>query len=215
MHQTIKGITIMNEQILATGTDRNYAAALDWIKQAAASGKTLSLPGDEGPAQEDPVAALLPVITSEHATAIVAQQIRETLSAPRPAPAEGVAPADHGTFRYADPYSARCPDCGNPTGAAAEARKLLGALGGVSTIAVHLPANTPAQCRSAPRYAMTASVSAIYALSRAPAGAARARSGHCPDYLPNSSRSPEAEQRKPCICPASGAGLLARDTHRT
>ena len=48
MHQTIKGITIMNEQILATGTDRNYAAALDWIKQAAASRKTLSLPGDEG-----------------------------------------------------------------------------------------------------------------------------------------------------------------------
>ena len=42
----------MNEQILAAGTDRNYAAALDWIKQAAASGETLSLPGDEGPAQE-------------------------------------------------------------------------------------------------------------------------------------------------------------------
>jgi len=124
MHQTIKGITIMNEQILATGTDRNYAAALDWIKQAAASGKTLSLPEDEGPAQEELVAALLPVITSE--TAIVAQQIRETLSAPWPAPAEGVAPADHGTFRYADLYSARCPDCDNPTGAAAEARKLLG-----------------------------------------------------------------------------------------
>ena len=126
MHQTIKGITIMNEQIPATGTDRTYAAALDWIKQAAASGKTLSLPGDEGPAQEDPVAALLPVITSEHATAIVAQQIRETLSAPWPAPAEGIAPAEHGTFRYADPYSARCPDCDNPAGAAAEARKLLG-----------------------------------------------------------------------------------------
>ena len=125
MHQAIKGITIMNEQILATGTDRNYAAALDWIKQAAASGKTLSLPEDEGPAQEELVAALLPVIT-EHATAIVAQQIRETLSAPWPAPAEGAAAADHGTFRYADPYSARCPDCDNPTGAAAEARKLLG-----------------------------------------------------------------------------------------
>ncbi len=126
MHQTIKGITIMNEQILATGTDRNYAAALDWIKQAAASRKTLPPPEDEGPAQEDLVAALLPVITSEHAAAIVAQQISETLSAPRPAPAEGVAPADHGTVRYADPYSARCPDCDNPTGAAAEARKLLG-----------------------------------------------------------------------------------------
>ena len=116
----------MNEQIPATGTDRTYAAALDWIKQAAASRKTLSLPGDEGRLEQDPVAALLPVITSEHATAIVAQQIRQTLSAPWPAPAEGVAPADHGTFRHADRYSAGCPDCGNPTGAAAEARKLLG-----------------------------------------------------------------------------------------
>ena len=43
----------MNEQILATGTDRNYAAALDWIKQAAGSGKTLSLPEDEGPAKRN------------------------------------------------------------------------------------------------------------------------------------------------------------------
>ena len=67
------------------------------------------------------VAALLPAITIEHATAIVAQQIRQTL-----APAEGVAPAYHGTFRYADRDSAQCPDCGNPTGPAAEARKLLG-----------------------------------------------------------------------------------------
>ena len=116
----------MNEQILTTGTDRDYAAALDWVKQTAASETTPSLPGDEGPAQEELVGALLPVITSQHATAIVAQQIRQTLSAPRPAPAQGAAPADHGTFRYADPYSARCPDCDNPTGAAAEARKLLG-----------------------------------------------------------------------------------------
>jgi hypothetical protein len=122
----MKGSTIMNEQILATGTDRDYAAALDWIKQAAASGKTLPPPGDEGPAAEDPVAALLPVITSEHATAIVAQQIRQTLSAPRPAPAKRAAAAGHGAFRYADPYSARCPDCETPTGAAAQARKLLG-----------------------------------------------------------------------------------------
>ena len=51
MHQAIKGLTIMNEQILATGTDRDYAAALDWIKQAAASRTTLPLPGDEGPAK--------------------------------------------------------------------------------------------------------------------------------------------------------------------
>ena len=42
----------MNEQTLTTGTDRTYAAALDSIKQAAASKKTLSLPGDEGPAEE-------------------------------------------------------------------------------------------------------------------------------------------------------------------
>jgi hypothetical protein len=108
----------MNTQILPAGTDRSYAAALDWITQTAATGKTLSPPGDEGPATEELIAALLPVITSEHATAIVAQQIRQTLSAPRP--------AGHGTARHADPYSARCPDCGNPAGAAAEARRLLG-----------------------------------------------------------------------------------------
>jgi len=116
----------MNAQILPAGTDRDYAAALDWITQTAASGTTLPPPKDEGPAKEELVAALLPVITSEHATAIVAQQIRQTLSPPRPAPAQGAAPAGHGTPRNADPYSARCPDCDNPTGAAAEARKLLG-----------------------------------------------------------------------------------------
>ena len=116
----------MNARILTAGTDRSYAAALDWIKQAAASGTTLPLPGAEGPAEQDPVAALLPVSTSEHATAIVAQQIRQTLTAPRPAPAQGAAAAGHGTSRYADPYSARCPDCDTPAGAAAQARKLLG-----------------------------------------------------------------------------------------
>ena len=105
----------MTAQILSAGTDRNHAAALDWIKQTAASGKTLSPPEDDGPAEEELVAALLPVITSEHATAIVAQQIRETLSAPRPAPAQGVAPADHGTFRYAETVitvSEICTGCG-------------------------------------------------------------------------------------------------------
>jgi hypothetical protein len=105
----------MNAQILPAGTDRNYAAALDWIKQTAASGTTLSLPEEEGPAKEELVAALLPVITSEHATAIVAQQIRETLSAPRPAPAQEVAPADHGAFRYAGTaitVSEICTGCG-------------------------------------------------------------------------------------------------------
>jgi hypothetical protein len=125
MHQTIKGIMIMSEQILTSGTDRNYAVALDWIKHTAASGKTLSLPKEE-PANEELAGALLPIIPSEHATAILAQQIRETLSASWPAPVNAAAPADPGTFRYADPYSARCPDCDNPTGAAAEARKLLG-----------------------------------------------------------------------------------------
>ena len=119
----------MTMQIPPAGTDCSYAAALDWIKQTAASGTTLPPPGDEGPATEELVAALLPVITSEHVTAIVAQQIRETLSAPWPVPAEdaeGVAAADHGTFRHADPYSARCPDCDQPTSAAAQARTLLG-----------------------------------------------------------------------------------------
>ena len=87
----------MSAQILPAGTDRNYAAALDWIRRAAASGKTLSPPEEEGPAAEDLVAAFLPAITIEHATAIVARQIRQTLSAPGPGPAEGAAPADHGT----------------------------------------------------------------------------------------------------------------------
>jgi len=110
-----RGVTIMTAQILPAGTDRSYAAALDWIKQTTASGTTLSPPGDEGLATEELVAALLPVITSEHATAIVAQQIRETLSAPWPAPTVGVAPADHGTFRYAETVttvSEICTGCG-------------------------------------------------------------------------------------------------------
>jgi hypothetical protein len=81
---------------------------------------------DEEPANEELADALLPIIPGEHATAIVAQQIREKLSAPCPGIVKRAAAADHGTFRYADPYSARCPDCDNPTGAAAEARRLLG-----------------------------------------------------------------------------------------
>jgi hypothetical protein len=105
----------MNAQILLAGTDRSYAAALDWIKQAAANGTTLSPPQDDRPAQQDPVAALLPKITSEHATAIVAQQIRQTLSAPWPAPAQGAAADDHGTSRYAGTVmtvSEICAGCG-------------------------------------------------------------------------------------------------------
>jgi len=105
----------MNAQILSAGTDRDYAAALDWIKHTAASGTTLPLPEDEGPATEELVAALLPVMTSEHATAIVAQQIRQTLSAPRPAPAQSAGPADHGTFGHAGTVitaSEICTGCG-------------------------------------------------------------------------------------------------------
>ena len=105
----------MNAQILPAGTDRSYAAALDWIKHTAASGTTLPPAGDQGPADEGLVAALLPVITSEHATAIVAQQIRQTLAGPWPAPAPGGAPAGHGTFRYAGTVmtvSDICTGCG-------------------------------------------------------------------------------------------------------
>ena len=118
----------MNAQILPAGTDRNYAAALDWITQAAVSGKTLSPPEDKRPAKEELVAALLPVITSEHATAIVAQQIRETLGAPRPAPAPGVAPADHGTFRDAGTVIAAsgiCTGCGRYYDLPAEADQVM------------------------------------------------------------------------------------------
>jgi hypothetical protein len=127
MRQTIKGIRIMSEQFLTPAADRNYAAAHDWIKQTAATGKTLSPPDEEEPAEgEELVGALLPMVPGEHITAIVAQHIRETLSIPGSGPLHGVGAADHGTFRYADPYTARCPDCDSQTGAAAEARKLLG-----------------------------------------------------------------------------------------
>jgi hypothetical protein len=47
----------MNAQISPAGTDRDHAAALDWIKQTAASGKTLSPPQDDGPATEELAAA--------------------------------------------------------------------------------------------------------------------------------------------------------------
>jgi hypothetical protein len=121
-------MTIMNAQILPAGTDRDYAAALDWIKHTAASGTTLPSPEDEGPATEELVAALLPAMTSEHATAIVAQQIKETLSAPRPAPAQGVAPADHGTVGRAGtvtPVSEICTGCGRYYDLPAEADQVI------------------------------------------------------------------------------------------
>jgi hypothetical protein len=116
----------MNAQILPAGTDHEFTAALDWIKQSAASGTTF--PGDEGPATEEVVAALLPVITSEHATAIVAQQIRQMLSAPRPAPGEGVASADHDRFRYAETVftvSEICTGCGKGYDLPAEADQVM------------------------------------------------------------------------------------------
>jgi hypothetical protein len=121
-------MTIMNAQILPAGTDRDYAAALDWIQHTAASGTTLPPPGDEGPATEELVAALLPAMTSEHATAIVAQQIKETLSAPWPAPAQGVAPADHGTFGHAGTVmtaSDICTGCGRYYDLPAEADQVI------------------------------------------------------------------------------------------
>ena len=85
-------MTIMNTQIPPAGTDRDYAAALDWIKQTAASGTTLPPPQDQEPATQELIAALLPAITIEHATAILAQQIKQTLSAP----AQGAAAAEIG-----------------------------------------------------------------------------------------------------------------------
>ncbi len=116
---------IMSEQILTSGADHRYAAAQDWIKQTAATRKALPPPGEKEPAGAGELAgALLPAVPGEHVTAIVAYHIRETLSAT--GPARGAAPAGPETSRYADPYSARCPDCDNPAGAAAEARQLLG-----------------------------------------------------------------------------------------
>ncbi len=118
----------MNAQTLTAGTDRNYAAALDWITQAAASGTTPAPPQDDRPAGEDLVAALLPAITSEHATAIVAQQIRQALSAPWPAPAQGAAPADHGTSRDAGTVTAAsgiCTGCGRYYDLPAEAGQVM------------------------------------------------------------------------------------------
>jgi hypothetical protein len=125
-------MTIMNAQILPAGTDRDYAAALDWIQHTAASGTTLPPPGDEGPATEELVAALLPAMTSEHATAIVAQQIKETLSAPRAVPAQGAAPADHGTVRHAGTTvmtaSEICTGCGRYYDLPAEADQVIRAV---------------------------------------------------------------------------------------
>ncbi len=54
-------------QIWMPGADRSYAAAHDWIRQAAAAGKTLCLPAEEKPAEgEDLAGALVPVVPGEH-----------------------------------------------------------------------------------------------------------------------------------------------------
>jgi hypothetical protein len=133
---TIKEMMIMSKMTdraaavsptLTAGTDHSYAAAYNWIKQAAATAKTPAPPTEqERPDAEELVGALLQTVPSEHSTAIVAHQIRQTLTIHAPGPAKGAAQAGLDTARYADPYSARCPDCDNPTGAAAAARRLLG-----------------------------------------------------------------------------------------
>ncbi len=49
------------------GADRRQAAARDWIHQAVAAGKTLSLPEEETSADGgDPVGALVPMVPGEH-----------------------------------------------------------------------------------------------------------------------------------------------------
>ena len=116
----------MSERNLASGTDGTCAAAHDWIKQTAATGKALRSDHERPADGQDLVGALLPVVPPEHITAILAHHIRQTLSIPEPGPARGIAAGVHGTLSFADPYSARCPDCDSQTGAAAHARKLLG-----------------------------------------------------------------------------------------
>jgi hypothetical protein len=135
-HPANQGMMIMSEktgpaaaasQASAPGADHDYAAATDWIRQTAATVKTPSPQREQGPPDgEELVSALLPAVPAGHTTTIVAHQIRQTLSTPRPGPVKDAAPADHDTFQDADPYSARCPDCDNPTGVAAKARTLVG-----------------------------------------------------------------------------------------
>ncbi len=49
-------------QIWMPGADRDYAAAHDWIRQTAATGKTLPLPDEEQPAEGRELAdALVPM----------------------------------------------------------------------------------------------------------------------------------------------------------
>jgi hypothetical protein len=126
MGEPLRRLNNQGMVIMSKHAEGNFAAALDWIQQAAATGKTSALRTEAEPAEDELVGALLPIVPSEHKTAILAHHIRKTLSTARPGPVNGVPPADHDTFRYADPYTARCPDCDNETGAAAEARRLVG-----------------------------------------------------------------------------------------
>jgi len=54
-------------QIWMPGADRRCAPAHDWIHQAVAAGKMLSLPDEEKPADgEDPAGVLVPISRSAH-----------------------------------------------------------------------------------------------------------------------------------------------------
>src|ERR1019366_2103923 len=119
MGEPLRRLNNQGMVIMSKHAEGNFAAALDWIQQAAATGKTSALRTEAEPAEDELVGALLPIVPSEHKTAIL-PHIRKTLGTARPVPVNGVPPADHDTFRYADPYTARCPDCDNETGAAAE-----------------------------------------------------------------------------------------------
>jgi len=108
-------------RIFASGAERAYAAAVEWIKQSAANGKAASRRKEE-----ELIGALLPVVPYVHTTAIVAHEIKETLSDHMVSPEAAAVPAGHATCGYTDPYSARCQDCDTQIGAAVEARRLLG-----------------------------------------------------------------------------------------
>jgi hypothetical protein len=53
-------------RIWMPGADRGYAAARDWIQQAVAAGRTLSLPAEEKPADgKERAGALVPMVPRE------------------------------------------------------------------------------------------------------------------------------------------------------
>ena len=78
-------------QTPAPGADHGYAAANDWIQQTAATVKTPSPQGGHGPRDgEELISALLPAVPAKHTTAIVAHQIRQTLTTHQPAASKAV-----------------------------------------------------------------------------------------------------------------------------